>query len=58
MKTKPAQSRSMTIRLSVRTLNDLDNFLSDREANGSKKERYRATLLRRRLERASREVRP
>jgi hypothetical protein len=54
MKTKAPQSRSISIRLSVRTYNDLDNFLGDQEAGGTKKDRYRAALLRRRLERAPR----
>jgi hypothetical protein len=54
MKTKATQSRSINIRLSVRTMNDLENFLSEQEATGSAKLRSRAALLRRRLDRAPR----
>ena len=55
MKTKAAQPRSMRIRLSTRTYNDLEKFLREQEEGGtSKKHRYQATLLRRRLERAPR----
>lgn len=54
MKTKTVQSRSLNIRLSVRTLNDLDKFLSLQEEAGSKTHRNRAALLRRRLDRAPR----
>src|SRR4051812_18588002 len=36
MKTKSIQSRSINIKLSVRTYNDLDKFLSEQEAAGGK----------------------
>jgi hypothetical protein len=52
MKTKVVQSRSMNLRLSVRTLNDLDKFLGEQEEAGSRKQRLRAALLRQRLYRA------
>jgi hypothetical protein len=54
MKAKSIQSRSMNIKLSVRTYNDLDKFLSEQEAAGGRAARTRASALRRRLDRAPR----
>jgi hypothetical protein len=51
-KRKVVQSRSVSIRLSMRTFNEIDQVLSRQEAEGNRKDRQRAALLRRRLERA------
>ena len=55
MKRKAKKSRSISIRLSMRTYNEIDKILSAQQESGaSRKERNRAGLLRRRLDRAQR----
>jgi hypothetical protein len=54
MKSKSVQLRSMNVRLSVRTLNDLEKFLSGQEQSGDRAARKNAAALLRRLDRAPR----
>ncbi len=54
MRAKAKKSRSITVRLSMRTFNDLTKLLMEQEEGGSKRARYQASLLRRRLDRAPR----
>jgi hypothetical protein len=54
MKAKSVQFRSMNIKLSARTYNEIDNFLSEQEAADGKAARSRASALRWRLDRAPR----
>jgi hypothetical protein len=55
MKGKAKKSRSINIRLSMRTYNDIEEILAHHEENGpSRKERSHAAMVRRRLERAPR----
>ena len=54
MPAKSVQSRSMNVRLSVRTLNDLEKMLSQQEQSGDKQSRSKAAALLRRLDRAPR----
>lgn len=55
MKTKAKKSRSISIRLSMRTFNELSKLLiAQEEGAGNKRARAQAALLRRRLDRAPR----
>ena len=54
MRAKSVQLRSMNVRLSVRTLNDLEKFLVEQEQSGGRQARSRAAALLRRLDRAPR----
>lgn len=54
MKAKSVQLRSMNVRLSVRTLNDLEKFLAEQEQSGDRQARKNAAALLRRLDRAPR----
>ena len=54
MKAKSVQLRSMNVRLSVRTLNDLEKFLAGQEQSGDRQARKHAAALLRRPDRAPR----
>ncbi len=55
MKTKAKKSRSISIRLSMRTFNEISKILiAQEEGSSNKRTRYQAALLRRRLDRAPR----
>ena len=54
MRAKSVQLRSMNVRLSVRTLNDLEKFLAEQEQSGDRTARKNAAALLRRLDRAPR----
>ncbi len=52
---KAKKSRSISIRLSMRTYNEIEKILTEQEESaGSKKLRVQAALLKRRLDRAPR----
>ena len=54
MKSKSSKPRSIHIKMSVRTFNDLEIVLSELAEKGTRKDRQKAALLRRRLDRAPR----
>ena len=55
MKAKAGKSRSISIRLSMRTYNEIDRILAAQEEQGAnRKARSQAALLRQRLDRAPR----
>ncbi len=55
MKAKSGKSRSISIRLSMRTYNEIDRILAAQEEQGAnRKVRSQAALLRQRLDRAPR----
>jgi hypothetical protein len=49
MKRKASQSRSISIRISMRAFNDVDKILERQENEGTKKERAHAAMVRRRF---------